>query len=730
MASGLDLARATDAQIIEVVNQDFLDSAADRRQVNWQNYLREKTFQGIDISQPFMPQVGDNNLGLDLPTTPSGPSEPASPVRNKIYLPIARSLILTAKAMICGGIWPNNTDFFSVEAQRREEQDSAEKFRQYAHFDMRRGGYQDEAELAVEKSLIYDFQLFMVDWREDYAWVPKFLDVYRRAVNDAGESMIVGKPVGRKAQYEWKQGSSAGVFFHAPSTFNVRHDPMAIHGPIGPSTCEWVGMEYKMSWRRLLDMAKSGVLRVTPVTKAHSEGTSEQTIETDFDAMIRADMKLQSERTNREINPGQKEGEKASHPLVQERWDNTSHVAVVNRKWVVRRDRSVGIPFVKLLTYPAHGQFGGTPMIQDLMHIQIDINLMARLRRDAQNLGVNKTMIVDGNAFRSQESIDRISLNPLEVIIGYPQPGRTISDAIHWIDPPGPGSETINEQMNEMQFAERAIGVDATSQGVISPTGRRTATEHELAAGGSQRRGGFNARALERAIVASVAQKMLVLYNLHLTDEKKFRVLGPSGMEWRSVTAEDMFFGELPDVIPTGLSGEQSRALELDLFMRGVEKIQLVPEWKAITEQEELLREMYNRLRVVNPGRFIKSQSLAGSDIPQKFENILMASGHYVTPLPSQPHDQHIAELQQYTQGADFTALPESTQSLFLRHIKEHQMMQTAASAPQAPPPGAGMGPGPIMGGPGRPATPASLSEMLAQSNRRMAPPTGQPVGA
>jgi hypothetical protein len=716
MPAPKDIMKMSDDQVIDLVTAQFKDSADDRREKNWQNYLYDKTFRGVDLDKPLSPSLGDNNLGLGLELL-GGREGEESLVRSQIYLPYARSIILTAKNMLAQAIFPNNTDFFQVYPQDRNEIRGAEAFKSFAHYDMRRGNYQDEAELAIERALVHDFQLFMVDWETDYMWAPVISNRMNRAVRPDGTTVAIGSAIGKKIEYQWVAGTRSGTSFAAPSTYNVRHDIMAIHGPISPATCEWVGLEYKMSWRRLMDMAKAGELKISKVREAEKEGGDSETIEVDFDAMVREDLKLQAERKGKAYDPTRPGSDDDSHALVWDRWDWTSRLTIINKKWVVRKQRSVGIPFVKLVCYPVHGQFGGIPMIADLVHIQIDINTMLRLRRDAQNNAVNKTMIVDESAFRSSEDIDKIRLNPLESIRVTPAPGRTVNDAVGWVQPPNPGFETINEQNNELQFAERISRISDTATGLVSNTGRRTATEHELAAQGTARATGFNARTLERAIVSGVVQLMLVQYNLRLTDEMKFRVVGPKGMEWRRVHPSDFYFGMLPEIVPTGLSGEQARALELDLFLRGVKMCSEVPPWAQMTDWPALLREMWVKLRVPDVDRMIRGDGLYGADLPQEMENILMRSGHYVAPLPTQPHETHIEVLRRFATSGEFRALPEQAQALFARHAKEHELLMQQAMAPQLAVPGM-----PGTGGqPGKEATPASMSEMGAQLNRAVA---------
>lgn len=718
------IVKYSDDDIVKIVTADFTASTEDRADKNWQNYLQEKTFLGIDLLQPLVPQKGDNNLGLGLSEREN--EDPDRPVRSSIYLPYARSLVLTAKTLICGGIFPNNTDFFSVESQHADEQAAAEAFRAYAHYDMRRARYQDEAELAIERSLVFDFQLLMVDWETCYDWVPEFLDVYRQITDpETGEMLDVGEPIGKRAKYVWKKAARSGIFFHSPSTFNVRHDPNAIHGQISPRTCDWVGLEYQISWKRLRAMAESGELNKAKVAKAQKESPNPpNTTAIDFDAMLREDIRLAAERKGKEFKAGAEKSEDEELPqmaLVQDYWDHGSRVTVVNGKYVVRKQYHVGIPFVKLVTHPVHGQFGGVPLIQGLMHIQIDINTMTRLRRDAQNQAVNKTMILDGNAFRSDDEIQRIRLNSLEKIVAYPQPGRAVTDAVSWVQPPDPSFATFQEQQSEMQFAERLSSIGDATQGLLAGS-RRTATEHELVAAGSARRSGFDARTLERPVIAEVVQKMLVLYNLHLRSDQKYRVLGPSGTQWRTISPSDMFFTAPPDIIPTGLAGEQSRALETDLFLRAVDQIKTVQPWGSLVDWPKLLNELLVKLRVANPQRFVRSDVMQGVDVEPSHENILMAGAVYVKPLMAQDHTAHIAAHAEFAESPEFQRVPKETQKLFLQHVQEHAAMLQQASTPAAPAmPAAGMPPGPM-------PTPTSQAELMSQAGRRMQPPAETPA--
>ena len=64
MSAAKDIIKYSEKEILEIVSDDFTASEEDRRGRNWQNYLNEKTFRGIDIMQPMNPNVGDNNLGL------------------------------------------------------------------------------------------------------------------------------------------------------------------------------------------------------------------------------------------------------------------------------------------------------------------------------------------------------------------------------------------------------------------------------------------------------------------------------------------------------------------------------------------------------------------------------------------------------------------------------------------------------------------------------------------
>lgn len=721
MTAAKDVMTMSDQQILDLVELEFNESAEDRREKNWQNYLWNKTFLAIDLDKSAMPEVGDSNFGLGLGLAESTRNEHTpGPIRSKIYMPYARAIILTAKNMLAQAIYPNNADFFSVHSMREGEDAGAAKFQSFAHYDMRRGGYQDEAEMAIERSLVYDFQLFMVDWESDFMWAPDIQDIFHRTMGDDGKPVAVGNPIGKKIEYKWKAGARSGTSFTAPSTFAVRHDPMAIHGPISPRTCEWVGLEYKMSWRRLLDMAKSGEYTISKVKAAQKEGGPPDSVEVDFDAMIRADLRLQAQRRGKHYNPANPTQDAESHAEIRDRWDWTSRVTVVNRKWVIRKKRSVGIPFVKLVTYPTHGQFGGVPMIADLQHIQIDVNTMLRLRRDAQNNAVNKTLIVDDTAFRNPEEADKIRLNPLEAIHVTPALGRTVLDSVNWIKPPEAGTETITEQNNELQFAERMTKVSDTAQGLIANTGRRTATEHELAAGGTARATGFNARTLERQIVSGVAQLMLIQYNLRLTKEEKYRVIGAGAGEWKTVHPEDFYFGILPEIVPLGLSGEQSRSLELDLFMRGVKMMAEIPPFSESTDWPNLQRELWSKLRVSDVDRLIKGNGQQGVDIPQEMENILIRSGHYIAPKPNQDHDAHMQQLAEYAQTPDFAALPPDHKSLLVRHNAEHQMLLQAKEQPQvAQGPGASAGGG--GGTPGPERTPNSTGEQVQQANRAQA---------
>ncbi len=716
MSTIKDMLSFKDDKILEIVKHEFQDSADDRRNKNWQNYLRDKTFRGIDISDPLVPEIRENNLGLGISDDPSVSG--GKPVRNTIYLPYARSIILTAKSMLGSVMFPNNKQFFTVEANHDMDDKAAEAFREYAHYDMRRNGYQDEAELAIERALVYDFQLLMIDWENEFSWVPSKIPLFR-TIDGPDGPLAVGAPVGERAEFEWKAGSSGGATFHAPSTYNVRHDPMAIHGAITPKSCGWVGLEYKMSYKRLLDMAEAGTLIKAKVRKAEKDGETPMSTEADFDAMIRQDLKLAAERKGK-VYDGEGD-DQSSHALIQERWDHTSRVTIVNKKYVVRKERVVGMPFVKLVTYPVHGQFGGIPMIQDLMHIQIDVNLMTRLRRDAQNLSVNKTMILDRNAFRTEDEMDQIRLNSLEAIKASPMPGRTVKDAVSWVDPPDPGVATIQEQQNEMQFGERVVGIGDTTQGAMAAGGRKTATEHELVASSVARRGGFNARTLERAIVSEVVQKQLILYNLNLTKKQKYRALGTRGTEWNEVAPADMYFNELPDITPTGLSGEQSRALEVDAWMRLIETSIKVPAWQNTTDWVALQRETYFKLKETDPDKFIISGGLQGTDMPQEFENTLMKSGHYVTPLEGQGHEEHMAKIQEFQQSEEWAEVSIGNQSLYARHLQEHQAMLAQEQAPQVQPTQGGTPGAP----PGPTATPENTSEQLAQSARGAAARTG-----
>lgn len=718
MSAGKDVFDMKDDQILELVESDFKSSADDRREKNWQNYLYDKVFRAIDFDKPISPAIGDNNLGLGTTTVLSEETGAPQTVRSQIYIPYARSLVLTAKNMLCQAIWPNNTDFFSVQPELKGDTRGTEAFKAYAHYDMRRAGYQDAAEMAVERALVHDFQLFMVGWEVDYMWAPHISKLFNRAVTEDGRTIAIGQPTGRKIEYRWLPGAKSGTAFYTPSTYNVRHDPMAVDGPISPATCEWVGIETKVSWRRLLDMGKAGELKLSKVRQAKKEGGDVTTTEADFDAMVRADLKLAADRKGQSYNPDGPKTEDTSHALVRDRWDWTTRTTVINNKWVVRKERSVGIPFVKLVCHPVHGQFGGIPMIADLVHIQIEVNTMTRLRRDAQNNSVNKTMMVNDDAFQNPEDADQIRLNALEIIHVHPPPGRTIQDTVGWVAPPDPGVHTIEEQNNLLQFGERISAISATSQGLIEKTGRRTATEHELASAGTVRATGFSARKLERAIVSEVVQLMLIQYNLRLTQEQKFRVTGPKGIEWRKVHPSDFYFGVLPEIIPTGLSGEQTRSLELDLFFRGIKFASEIPPFAQMSEWSAIYREMWSKLKVPDADRFIKATGTFGADLPQSMENILMASGHYVAPLPTQDSDTHIAEVQQFATTPEFATIAPENKSLFVRHMREHELMLAQKEAPQL---GQQAGPPAPGGTPGPQATPDSMGEQMAQMNRRVA---------
>jgi hypothetical protein len=688
-----DILGYTDEDINKGIREDFRASEDDRALKNDQNWMANQMYHCREILTPGM-FGGDDKTGGKRMEARSPLAMLNAPIPNKAYVPWLRGVVLACVARISSALWPDYEDFFRVEATHPDDEETTELIYHALMHYLRSSKYKQETVLTLVQAALFDFSILYTGWRVDFGYAPKKLQKHRQVRDPiSGERVDLSSLEEARQRYQWERGAVQGFDVWTVNTFNFRYDPMAGHD--GMDACEWAGLTYPMSKRRMVELVqanqwpdsvldpKTGIAEDEPMNDNDDVDTTK-----DWDAKLKQDERLSSD-DSRVSN------ENKHFVRVRQYCTKNAMVYQLNGRVLVRPKtpsselgRTLGWPFHKVTFMPIQGMFSGTSLAQPLMPIQHDINQMHRLMRAAQDKAIRLDRLVDGTFFNSAEEAESQPWGTGTTIVLPKNPqGRDPQSAVRFVGYPGNQAPDMwNSIAAQMEGGERASGVSANVQTAGTGGGTRSATEIGEISEGVNMQSSFREKQIEQAVVVEVLQRLLRLIHINVGEAMFVKIRGKQGGNWRQIMPADLILTQSPEIVALGMSSMASRGTAGQILRDAIIAFASNPVFaqhlKVIPSLRAFLRSMD-----VDPDEIVND---IGSEhkLPQEWENIMLANGYTVAIHPADNHQQHLEEIIQFVNSPAFDDVPEANRQKFMDHAMLHkQAAESGGRALGAPSP-------------------------------------------
>lgn len=693
-----DILQYSDKALSEGISEDFQAS---------QEYLSGAMDHAWDAQRMYMCRdILTNEVYRDDVVT--GARVPladfVSPLPNRAYLPWIRGVAQTATSLIVNGIFPSYDNFFRINSRYPSDEKAARAMYQAVLSFLMSSHYHREVVLTIQQAVKYPYGILYSDWKREWGVVPEVIQediMVRHPLTDAW--VPTGAKAPARVRYKWTADAIDEPDIYAVNFFNFRFDPMADHR--GFDNCEWAGMTYPMSKRRVVEMVKSGLWDRSILKEIKSDepvnlnGNEDDT--QDFQTRLQEDQRLSPQGVSRDYYG-------KNWVRVRQYHDKSTVVWQVNGRAIAGKMRTLGFPFHRTVFSTVEGMFPGTSVIAPLMSIQHDLNTMFRLVRAQQDRAVNPQRVIDISFFESVDELRQYTNEPGETILitGNTQQRDPRSAVFYLVTPANTAPDMWNAVNLEMSMGERESGITAGFQG-LAQAGSKTATEFQSVQQSALQRIDFRRKEAESALVVDVVHRMIRLIHLNVTRPTLVKMLGKSGMNWREISPSDLIFERQPEVIATGSSSMLAQASGFDLLRDTIMQVAAHPLFSQFVKPLGSLRKLFSHLNIETDD-VLNDASSADQSMDQDLENILMGRGVAVLVNERDDDKEHLKKMAAFVESAAFKLVPESNLRLFEEHYKTHlAQLQGAQKGP--------------MGLPGRPG-PQQIT-MATQPGQPITPP-------
>lgn len=628
-----------DDEIISLVNVDFAIAEADRIETTARNRRYRKIY------------FQKENLTKTDKKTSEGPKDTK---RAANYLPLGRVFCDTAKDMVAGSVFSQDPPV-KIEPTEDEDQKRSVEFEHLFAYRARSGQMNLKAKFEDEfifQACLYDHVVGRLGWLTKRAYVPHVEE--KKSLLDLG--FLRWPRTQMKVTMIPKLDAIDRPDFEVLNTLLSYPDPRATDFP---------NSRYYIY---LQDTNKSEMRKLAK-TKDNRFGVYDNVEKIESNSYPGLKVEQQTQGRDDQEKPSEED-------LVQLKnyYTPDAMVQIANDKWVVRKRSMPGFPFTKGAYCQPDHQWAGIGLMEGIEMLQIDANQLIRLRRDNINYIVNSIAIINKGMFGMLKHRDWRMWPGKTFVINQGDPTK----AIHFARPPDTTQNIFQDINFNINMIERTTRISQNAQAVRAQ-GRRTATEAGLVAEGMEVSiGGVASRFEERNLVDIVNMD----YNLelqHLTEQMKYRILGPKGYEFKVVGRGDILHKGAFDVRPVGTKFAMNKQLKNSQWLHWAQMVSANPMFAQATEVQEVLREGWSRSGEQDPERFIKDLSDTDYMIPPKMENeMFLARGQSLKPGNRDNDDEHIAS---HTEFRDTGAYPHQFTPLFDEHIEMHEARKQQAES-------------------------------------------------
>lgn len=702
MPPAKDLLSYSDDDLNKIISQDFRVSEDDRADRNAQNWQAHRMYHCRDLMDSAM--IAASRMRFNPRVSPL---DVFAPTGNYAYLPWLRGVLLTSLAMVMNALYPDTQDFFRIDHRHRDDEPAARTMESLVRYFLGQSNYLREVALTILQAHEYDFGILYTTWARELRMVPKMIVEEEQQLDYAtGEYIPTGRVKDRRQT--WAREAADFWQVYTVNTFNFRYDPMSDHQ--GFDNCEWAGMTYLMSKRRMHELAEAGVFDKDAVAKikddeAYNDGDSEDST-ADYDRRLREDEKLSGD-------PGAA-GDDYKKNFVRVRQYHTEFALAyqLNGRVIGGKRRTIGWPFHKIVFVPNTGMFSGTAMAEPLLPIQHDINRALRLIRTQQDRAVNPDLVIDGTFFDSRlEALSQPWNTGATIVAAKNAQGRDVAGVARPVGMPSNTAPDIWNSINlQLDMGARVAGLSANAQSVGE--GGKTATEIMQIAASVGSRTDLWQKLMEKSVVVDVLYRMMQLIHINVKKPVIVRLVGEAGVEFREIPPRDLIFNASPDFVALGMSSMASRQSATQLLRDAIIAFSSNPLFAQYLKILPSMRDLFRRFGV-DPDQYLNDTSKGERTMPQEWENILLAAGIAVPIHGGDDHAEHLEVGVKYMQD-DANAIPEANLAVFGEHLKAHKAMLE--------------GGGKMMGAPSPTAQPVTVAGGAGQGPQRPAGPANAPV--
>ncbi len=355
--------------------------------------------------------------------------------------------------------------------------------------------------------------------------------------------------------------------------------------------------------------------------------------------------------------------------LVTRYWTN-DHVVEMAQDLVIARYDISGMPLQIWRTFELPSEFKGMGLLQRVERNQQDVNASLNSIRDFQNLVQSPIAAVSAQVANREDG--KIVLHPGKVLTTTGRPDEQIKFYQPGVDTTGTSLQSIQMQVEMMRMATHV----SENQNASYASGRRSATEAREVAAGADNATFQLAQRLEETCLEPFYLDMFVKEQAFLSDEQKFKYLGPDGADWMHIEPADYYWNSLPTFSARGSTYQRFNDIKTGQFMKFVEFAMTMPQFydmEAVANKAA---------RVLDPDdhlKFIRDPRTRQHNIPPDKEKFMLAHGQHVEVSEENNHPEHIQVHTALKRSLDYQMWPPAFQVRLDDHIAEHQAaMQTA----------------------------------------------------
>jgi len=591
----------------------------------------------------------------DVPATPKKEQpESDTSVRAKNYLPIGRAYVDTARSMVSGSMF-SQEPCVHITPQEKEDEGHSSAYQDLFQFQSGRGQMNLKAKFEDEflfQACLYDFVVGRSGWLVKRGYVPYVTQEreFVKLLHWRWPRKVM------KVQMIPKMDATDRPDFEVLNTLMCYPDPRST---------DFDNARYFI----YLQETNIGEMKKLEKTEDNPFGIYRNVGKIKPNSY--PGLKASQETQGKDDYTKQQEAD-----LVQLKnyYTPDAVVVIANNKWVVRKRPMPGYPFTKGAYCQPDHQWAGIGLLEGMEMLQIDINQLIRLRRDNINAIVNSITIINKALFGATMKKDWRMWPGRTFVINQGDPSK----AIHFARPPDTTQNILQDINFNLHITEKVTRISENAMASFRQ-GRRTATEAGLVAQGTETMIGDVSTRFEERNIVDIVNMTYNLNLLHLTDARKYRILGRKGYEFKKTGRMDILHRASFDVRPVGTKFFGNKQLRDNQFLHAAQIVSGNPAFLQISEIPAVLREIWSRAGVKDPDKFIKDTSDTDYSIPPELENeVILGAGHSLKPGNHDIHSDHIPKHEEHMNTGDY---PPKNRPFFEEHIALHNQAEEQLQA-------------------------------------------------